>query len=754
MHHRTGDREPGPIACTIIARNYLAQARVLAASFIAHHPGGRLYCLVVDDLDGEIGAGEPFCVIGPNEIIDVLEFHTMATMYSIVELATAVKPWLLAHLSTLHGAPVAYFDPDIQIFDPLPDVFEAARGHGIALTPHLLAPPDRSPSLTAIEDVVLGVGVFNLGFVAVGTDPSPLSWWMDRLRRECRIEPTAGRFVDQRWIDLVPGYFTPAILRDPGLNVAWWNLSRRRVEWTGTSYTVNGTPLRFFHFSGYDPKRPWLVSSHQGPLPQVLLSTEPGLRRISDAYGQLLRDAGYDEWAQRPYALNLTPGGSTLDPAARRAFATGVRNAEHGGGAMPPDAFACAHQELEEWLAAADPLAAGPRPVSRYAYAAWEIDGDLQRRFPDPHGNDADALHSHIREVAPDQRNRAPDHSGRGRHARRRHAVDFRIIAAFGADTPEAEIARRLHGAMTQAGIPHVTVQAASDQFAHGRVVESAPERAAVIDLFVMSPGDTPEAAHQLGTQAVRSQHNVLVTSWRWDDHALRGKDFGFLDEVWVCSRSAAAIVLGAVPGTSVLPIPTTMTTWREAVPAAGQPRVITAVADMTPSAAPNAATNALAAFEVYRDRGGDAMLLIAVQNGDADRAAVEYLRYVAADTAGVTVIETTHADTLEADVLLWLPSSCDAAIPVGDALAAGRPVIATPHGQANDLGEFVTLVRDMDEGAAALDAALARTAPPPPSSKETLDFLRERLTHARRGGSSRRRARRAIHRRRATRST
>ena len=34
--------------CTIIARNYLAQARVLAETFREHHPDGRFFVLVID----------------------------------------------------------------------------------------------------------------------------------------------------------------------------------------------------------------------------------------------------------------------------------------------------------------------------------------------------------------------------------------------------------------------------------------------------------------------------------------------------------------------------------------------------------------------------------------------------------------------------------------------------------------------------------------------------------------------------------
>ena len=36
-------------ACTIVARNYLPQARVLAQSFLAQHRGGDFTLLLIDD---------------------------------------------------------------------------------------------------------------------------------------------------------------------------------------------------------------------------------------------------------------------------------------------------------------------------------------------------------------------------------------------------------------------------------------------------------------------------------------------------------------------------------------------------------------------------------------------------------------------------------------------------------------------------------------------------------------------------------
>ena len=69
--------------------------------------------------------------------------------------------------------------------------------------------------------------------------------------------PDSGFFVDQRWVDFAAGLVPHlTILRDPGYNLAYWNLPKRDLRWDAEhGYTVDGVPLRFFHFSGYDPER-------------------------------------------------------------------------------------------------------------------------------------------------------------------------------------------------------------------------------------------------------------------------------------------------------------------------------------------------------------------------------------------------------------------------------------------------------------------------------------------------------------------
>src|SRR5271154_4488558 len=116
--------------CTIVARNYLAYARVLAESFLAHQPDGECVVLVIDDRANEVDdAHEPFTVVRPQQL-SLDRFEAMAAMYDVTELATAVKPWLLAHLlDDGQGTPIAYFDPDIRFYAPVAEIEQQAIEH-------------------------------------------------------------------------------------------------------------------------------------------------------------------------------------------------------------------------------------------------------------------------------------------------------------------------------------------------------------------------------------------------------------------------------------------------------------------------------------------------------------------------------------------------------------------------------------------------------------------------------------------------
>jgi len=136
-------------------------------------------------------------------------------------------------------------------------VLERFQRASILLTPHSLDPENSPEAVFDNEICFLRYGLYNLGFIGIKNSPEGkrfATWWKDRLTNYCYSDLLGGLFTDQRWIDLVPSFFSEIeIIRDPSCNVATWNISNRRV--TGSlsgGLTVNERPLQFFHFSGSD----------------------------------------------------------------------------------------------------------------------------------------------------------------------------------------------------------------------------------------------------------------------------------------------------------------------------------------------------------------------------------------------------------------------------------------------------------------------------------------------------------------------
>ena len=190
------------------------------------------------------------------------------------------------------------------------------------------------------ETSILAAGIYNLGFIAVGGSPTGfLEYWKQRLRFECIVAPERMRFVDQRWLDFAPGMFEVAVLRDPAYNVAYWNLDHRRLRWSGSRYEVDGEPLRFFHFSGYKPDAPHLLSHHQGDRPRILLSQAPDLLRLCDEYGAELWANGFGVDEKDPYGIDRLANGLPIDFVVRTYYRDWVTSALVGEAPAPPDPF-------------------------------------------------------------------------------------------------------------------------------------------------------------------------------------------------------------------------------------------------------------------------------------------------------------------------------------------------------------------------------------------------------------------------------
>lgn len=243
---------------TSITMNYLPKARILAHSLKRQHPDWRFHVCIADRSTPEFDlAQEPFDEVVWIEDLDIPNLFGWIFKHTVVEICTAVKGYVLWRLLNRGAEKVIYLDPDIAVFNSLSQLDTLLDQHAVLLTPHLIDPEEEHQAIQDNEITALKYGVFNLGFVAVSNTREGRAfarWWRERLFHYCYDDLPNGLFTDQRWCDLVPALFDKVcVVRDPGYNVASWNLTQRHVSMSSDGMLlVNDVPLRFYHFTGYD----------------------------------------------------------------------------------------------------------------------------------------------------------------------------------------------------------------------------------------------------------------------------------------------------------------------------------------------------------------------------------------------------------------------------------------------------------------------------------------------------------------------
>ncbi|HEY4900952.1 MAG TPA: glycosyltransferase family 4 protein [Terriglobales bacterium] len=340
--------------CTIIAKNYLPMARVLAESWNKFHPDAPFFVLLLDSPEGFFCPdNEEFRTIQISELA-IPNLHGFLFKYAILEASTAAKPYLLRYLFAAYSIEkLLYLDPDIQLMGPLDDLSAALDESNILLTPHLTAPMPLDGVRPTDHDI-LQAGTYNLGFLGLRegeASRSLLDWWCDKVYHECLVAFEKNLFVDQRWMDLVPGMFNGVrIWREPGYNIAYWNLHERQVSTRSEIVTVNGRPAYFFHYSGFNPDEPRKISKHQTRFKKM--SDIGDARHLYARYRQLLIKKGWNEAKKWKYDYNFFENGVPIPSAARRYYWSLGPAVEHLGNPFL-------------WLNEVSDATAGDRPMPR-----------------------------------------------------------------------------------------------------------------------------------------------------------------------------------------------------------------------------------------------------------------------------------------------------------------------------------------------------------------------------------------------------
>jgi len=308
-------------AFTVIAQNYVGYGIVLAESMKKSNPDVDFYIFFADGVCEDIAAilnQRDIKYVDATSTADATVFLSLAFKYEITEYCTAIKPFIISQLFTKGYTSATYIDPDIYVYQSLhvPVFSHFENGVSVVLTPHICSPiaDDRLPG----EQVHLKTGTYNLGFASVKNDEigrSVATWWSNKCREACFNDAASGLFVDQKWMNLVPGMFAGVyISRHLGLNMAYWNLHERVLQ----NHLVNDVePLVFFHFSGFLANDIDAISKYQN---RYTLEARPDLKLLFEGYRTAVNSVLGQLNNLPKYKYNNYSDGKTISLLARRCY--------------------------------------------------------------------------------------------------------------------------------------------------------------------------------------------------------------------------------------------------------------------------------------------------------------------------------------------------------------------------------------------------------------------------------------------------
>lgn len=709
---------------TIIARNYLPFARVLAASLARHNPAVRLHVVVLDDAQRSITPDESFEIIHAEDLpFDPRsDFYTMAATYDVTELATAVKPWAFEALFARGASAVLYLDPDIEVFGSLGPLEALARRHGMVVTPHITEPLPRDGKRPDERDLLLA-GIYNLGFLALSADAakSVLPWWRARLRRDCVNDPPNGFFVDQRWMDFAPALFEPYVLKDAGYNVAYWNLPHRELAREGERIVVDGRPLRFFHFSGFSPRTPHLLSKHQHESVRIRLSEWPLLGELCARYAASLQEAGFAEWSALPYGFATTAAGLPLEPRTRRVLRRSYVADEAAGPRSFPNPFSAegAHDVVERLLRPS-PYGEG---VPAWLGEIWSERADLRIAFPRIDSADANRFLQWVRTQGVREHDIPAPLVPPAQNALAGNAPLTRGVNVYGyayAESGTGQIVRSVVAALAAEGIPYAVIPFTRTISRQQKEFRDLGTGTPSFDtnLICVNADQVPVFFESMREQLAPGARNIGLWAWEVEDlPAAMARSEQYLSEVWgISSFTAAALARCLTKPVEAFPLPVVIPPVRKRTRGElGMPDgfLFLFCFDYDSVFRRKNPLGVIAAFQQAFANRSDAALFIKTTNAGRHMAEHEELCAAAAGWPNIVIRDAYVAS----DEYFSMLDACDCyvslhraegfGLTVAEAMALGKPVISTAYSSTleftNESNSFLVPAEmvEIGEGAA-----------------------------------------------------
>lgn len=372
-------RQHGSGLAVIASKNFLPFAALTFESFHIHHPEMPGFLLLVDGTadDRDILPGCDVVLLSDLMLPDIGWY---CCKYDANELCNALKPSFLKYLAQIVDT-VIYLDSDIAVFERFTAMLEALDYADLVVTPHTIAPFPRTEQFGVHPN---NADIFNAGLInagAFGIRLTPCLPFLD-FWEMCNLSVgaffgSAGGQTDQQyfnWALILVSRHT--VLRDTAYNVAYWNLhdrSFRHIEANG--WEVDGKPLVFFHFSGYDVDDIFRLSKHDG---RYSVYNMPSVARILAWYTETVKSMPAYRYRATAYGYDILANGVRVTALIRGILKKYETYAPRFDARSDEGAFA-----LCTWLMT--PLAAAGSTLPLIAAEIYDRRPDLHHGFPHAH---------------------------------------------------------------------------------------------------------------------------------------------------------------------------------------------------------------------------------------------------------------------------------------------------------------------------------------------------------------------------------
>jgi len=468
---------------------------------------------------------------------------------------------------------------------------------------------------------------------------------------------------------------------DPRVGIAWWNAHERAAILKSDKDPVT------LRLPGFDPLRPWVLSSDQGPRPRVVPSDEPVLATLIAAHAADLLARGWDTGATSDRI------GSVQVDAAIRAAA--MREWRRGWNDPPP---VTSGVDLLAWLNGPEP---GTRcqQVSRYAMGIWEMHDYPNHAFPNPMDDQAEPFLAWVRlakhqlgvplGLVPDDPLMArPDHAVTASLPPGVNLVGF-LRAGFGI----GEATRLFADALASGEVPHACTSISHDDLADA-VTRARADDEPIYDtnLICVNVDWLDAVRRRLGNDFINSRY--AIGTWWWESNVLPpalASQLDQFDELWVGSTFIAdALTTYTDLPVRVFPLPIPIAPRREPPDRAalGLPDgyLFMFSFDFNSTVERKNPAGVIDAFvEAFEPNEGP-VLVIKTINGDRHRNDLEHLRYLVRGRPDIVIFDgflpadERDAWALACDCYVSLHRCEGFGLTMAEAMAQGKPVIATRY--------------------------------------------------------------------------